>query len=222
MAVIDFDDAGFTRGTAEILREVDLSLEPGTVYLVQGGPGTGKSTLIALAHGGLRPTTGEVRHFGRAIGRGSDAVAAARRRIGIIERDARLLDHLTLRQNVAAPLVASGADPQTRADDITALLAWTGLAAKADAPVTSLTPGERQRSAVARAVILDPEVILADDPAAGLTAEEAEAVAALLVDLGRMGRTVLLTTQDADFAGWIAARTAVRTFRLRAGTLEAA
>lgn len=220
--MIDFDSAGFARGPSEILRGVSLSLEAGTMHLVLGGPGAGKSTLIGLAHAGLRPTEGTVRHFGRTIGAGSDAVAAVRRRLGVVERDARFLAHLSLRENVAAPLVASGGDPEARADDVAALLAWTGLATQADAPPAALTAGERQRAAVARAVILDPEVVVADDPAVGLTDAEAEALLGLVVDLARMGRTVLLATQEVDRAGWIAERMRVRAFRLAAGRLEAA
>jgi cell division transport system ATP-binding protein len=220
--LIEFENVGFARGPAEILRAVTLSLEPGLVHLVLGEPGAGKSTLIGLCHGGLRPTRGMVRHFGQPLPRGRDGVAALRRRIGVVERGAGFVPHLSLRDNIAVPLVAAGGCPDGRDEDIAALIAWTGLGGRAGLPPRALAAAERQRAAVARAVILDPAVIVADDPAAGLAPDEAEALMALFVDLGRMGRTVLIATGAPELAAWVAARTEVRAWRLAAGALEAA
>jgi cell division transport system ATP-binding protein len=223
IALIDFDDVGFARGPTEVLDAVTLRILPGRACLVIGGTGAGKSTLIALCHGGLRPSRGTLRHFGALLPpRDRVAVADLRRRVGVVERGARFLPHASLRDNVVAPLVAQGIDPAARAGDIDALVAWVGLAGRAEAKPVAATAGERQRAALARAVILDPEVIVADDPAAGLDPAEAAALLGLFADLARMGRGLLVAVQDEGQAAWLAERATMTPFRLADRSLEAA
>ena len=106
-----------------------------------------------------------MRHFGRAIrARDRNAIASLRRAVGVVQQDCHLLDHLPLAENVALPLSVSGVAPADRADDVAALLAWVELGHRARALPAELTGGERRRAALARAVILSPELILADEP----------------------------------------------------------
>jgi cell division transport system ATP-binding protein len=219
---IRFDRAGVGHGPRR-LGPWSLAVDAGQVHVVLGGAGSGKSALIALCHGGLEAETGTVLHFGAPRRRGDRATRAMlRRRLGVIECPARLVAHLTLAENLAVPLVAAGVPLARRSADIDALLAWIGLAGQKDALPAALSAAERQRVAIARAVILDPEVVLADDPAAGLEPEEAEGVLGLLADLGSMGRTLLVATTSPEQAAFLAERLPLRILRLDAGRLDAA
>jgi cell division transport system ATP-binding protein len=221
--LIEFDRAGFDHGSHEVLGSVCWTLGPGAFHIVVGSSGSGKSTLVGLCHGGLAPARGSVRHFGERLPRHDrDAIAALRRRIGVIEQRPRFLPHVDVTANVAAPLLVVEGSAEARAADIEALLAWTGLDGRGSARPGALSAAERRRAAIARAVMLDPEVIVADDPLAPLDAETAGSVLTLFIDLARMGRAVLMTCSDAAFAGWAAARSEARVFSLSNGTLEAA
>jgi cell division transport system ATP-binding protein len=220
--LIEFVDTDFAYDAGDtILRGVSLDVVTGAFHLLLGGPGSGKSTLLALCHGGLAPSRGAVLQFG-AEHLGAARRAELRLRIGVVETRSRFLDHLDLRDNIALPLLAGGIDPEGRAADIAALLDWTGLGDRGSSRPAALTAGERQRAAVGRAVILDPALILADDPGLGLDRDETAALMGLFLDLGRMGRTVLLATRDAALADWLAGQIDVRGYRLANGRLEAA
>ena len=196
--MIEFEEAGFGYGTRIVLRGVSLSLIPGAFHFLVGASGTGKTTLMRLCYLDLAPTVGEVRHFGRAI-RPYDrnAIAGLRRAVGVVEQDCHLLEHLPLAENVALPLSVSGVAPGERAEDVAALLAWVELGHRARALPGELSGGERRRAALARAVVLSPEVILADEPTGNVDRATARGLISLLVELNRMGKTVLVATHDA-------------------------
>jgi cell division transport system ATP-binding protein len=224
--LIDFEEAGFSYGKRTVLEGVTLALEPGSFQILLGPSGAGKSTFVRLCYLDLAPTDGRVRFFGRPVRRGDrDTVAEVRRRIGVLRQDDLLLDHLPLIENIALPLRASGIATEVRAADLEALLDWIDLADRALAPPAALSAGERQRAALARAVILSPEVILADEPTGSVDWEAALQILALLVELNRMGKTVLLATHDPNLVHAVSGRVPVRTLRLaghRVEVLEAA
>jgi cell division transport system ATP-binding protein len=221
--VIEFDEAGFSYGATTVLRALTLTLAPGTFHVVLGPSGSGKTTLVRLCYMDLLPTEGRVSHFGVTIApRDRSAIATLRRSIGVVHRDGRLLDHLSLIDNIALPLRVSGVIPDVRAADLEALLEWVDLAGRAEARPRSLSAAERQRAALARAVILSPEIILADEPAEGADREAAEALAGLLIELNRMGKTVLVATHDRTLARSIAVRAPARLLTLADGRVETA
>ena len=165
-----------------------------------------------------------MRFFGRAIGaaRSQCDCRAAAEGGGACRRNASFLEHLPLIDNIALPLRVSGVAAGERADDLRALLDWVDLGDRADALPAELSGGERQRAALARAVILSPEVILADEPTGGVDREAAQRLLALLVELNRMGKTVLVATHDPNLSrgAWAGCRRGCS--RLAGGRVELA
>ncbi len=219
--MIEFDEAGFSRGRFVVLQDLTLTLSPGAFHVLYGEPGSGKTTFLRLCRLDLAPTSGSIRFFGGHIDpRNRNAVADLRRSLGVLETEPGFLDHLPVAANVALPLTAGGFGAAGRADDLRALLEWTDLGGLADALPTDLTRGERQRAALARALILSPALLLADDPTAGLDPAGRERMLGLLVDLHRMGKTILLATADAALIHDAADRTALRLLHLAGGRIS--
>ncbi|MGB0968547.1 MAG: cell division ATP-binding protein FtsE, partial [Halocynthiibacter sp.] len=108
----------------------------------------------------------------------------------------RFLDHLSLRQNVALPLIVSGRDPGDETENLQELLQWVGLGHRADALPQELSGGERQRAALARAVIMSPDVVLADEPTGNVDSEMSQRILQLLIELNKMGKTIMIATHD--------------------------
>jgi cell division transport system ATP-binding protein len=212
--VIAFDNVAYSYGGGELLSEVSLRLAPGSFHFLTGPSGSGKSTLLKLAYADLMPTSGRLTIFEREVRSLSrDDVARARRRIGVVHQDCQFLDHLPLVTNVTLPLIVS--DRPANAQDVTDLLSWVGLDSHADALPPSLSGGERQRAAVARAIIGGPDVILADEPTGNLDWEMSLRLLTLLVELNRMGKTVLVATHDMNLIRTAKAQVAARVLRIR-------
>ncbi len=219
--MIDFEDASFSHGQRTVLEGVTLALGPGSFQILLGPSGAGKTTFVRLCWLDLAPTAGQVRFFGRPVRPGDrDTVADVRRRIGVLKQDAVFLDHLPLIENIALPLRACGIARDVRAADLEALLDWVELGDRALARPASLTAGERQRAALARAVILSPEVILADEPTGSVDWETALGLVDLLVELNRMGKTVLLATHDPNLVEVVGGRVPLRVLRLAGHRIE--
>ena len=125
-----------------------------------------------------------------------DDIALARRRIGVVHQDVQFLDHLPVADNVALPLTVSGRDTLDESVNLRELLSWVGLKARADALPPELSGGERQRAALARAVIMSPDVILADEPTGNIDWEMSQRLLQLLLELNRMGKTIMVATHD--------------------------
>lgn len=212
--VIAFDNVAYSYGGGELLSEVSLRLAPGSFHFLTGPSGAGKSTLIKLAYAELMPTAGRVTIFDREVrGLTRDEVARSRRRIGVVHQNVEFLDHLPLITNVTLPL--SVADRQPNPQDVADLLTWVGLQNHADALPPSLSGGERQRAAVARAVIMGPDVILADEPTGNLDWEMSLRLLTLLVELNRMGKTILIATHDLNLIRNAKSQVAARVLRIR-------
>lgn len=221
--MIEFEQAGFSYGRTAVLRDMTLTLEPGSFHFLIGPSGAGKTTLLRLCYMDLVPTAGAIRFFGRPIRRSNrDAIADLRRAVGVVHQDCQFLDHLPLVENIALPLRVSGIAVEERTDDLQALLEWVDLTDRVDALPAELSGGERQRAALARAVILSPEVILADEPTGNIDWEMAMRLIALLIELNRMGKAVVVATHDLNLIRATKARVAARVLRLADGRLEAA
>ena len=195
--VIELDNISYTYGGGELLSDVSLQLQPGSFHFLTGPSGAGKTTLLKLCYGALLPTSGMLMAFGEDIASmDRDQMALLRRRIGVVHQDCRFLDHMTLAENVALPLMVSGRSENGQQDDLTELLSWVGLGSRLEAHPPELSGGERQRAALARAVILSPDLVLADEPTGNVDWEMSQRLLRLLIELNRMGKTVLIATHD--------------------------
>lgn len=196
-ALIELENVGYSYGGGELLSDVSVQLSPGSFHFLTGPSGSGKTTLLKLCYGALLPTSGQVRAFEKDMrGFDRDQMAMLRRRIGVVHQDCRFLDHLPLADNVALPLTVSGRDMAQENTNLTDLLNWVGLSNRADALPPELSGGERQRAALARAVIMSPDVIVADEPTGNVDWEMSQRLLQLLVELNKMGKTVLVASHD--------------------------
>lgn len=212
--MIAFENVAYSYGGGELLSEVSLRLAPGSFHFLTGPSGAGKSTFLKLCYAELLPTAGQIALFDRNVRSLSrDDIARMRRRIGVVHQDCQFLDHLPLAANVALPLTVSGRASPAR--DLTDLLDWVGLSQLADALPPSLSGGERQRAAVARAVIIGPDVILADEPTGNLDWEMSLRLLTLLVELNRMGKTIVVATHDMNLIRAAKPQVAARVLRIR-------
>lgn len=212
--MIAFDNVAYSYGGGELLSDVSLRLAPGSFHFLTGPSGAGKSTFLKLCYAELMPTAGRVTLFDREVRSLSrDDIARTRRRIGVVHQDVQFLDHLPLAANVTLPLTVS--DRESSASDLADLLGWVGLGQMADALPPSLSGGERQRAAIARAVIIDPDVILADEPTGNVDWEMSLRLLTLLVELNRMGKTILVATHDLNLIRSAKSQVAARVLRIR-------
>lgn len=219
--MIAFENVAYNYGGGELLSEVSLRLAPGSFHFLTGPSGSGKSTFLKLCYADLLPTAGHVTLFDRdARSLGRDEVAMTRRRIGVVHQDVQFLDHLPMAANVMLPLTVSGRSGDMR--DLTDLLGWVGLGRLADALPPSLSGGERQRAALARAVITGPDVILADEPTGNLDWDMSLRLLTLLVELNRMGKTILVATHDLNLIRTAKTKLASRVLRIRNRRIELA
>ncbi len=218
--LIEFERAGVAFGATPALEDISLIVEPGAFLVLTGPAAAGKSTLLRLCHLDLAASSGRTRHFGRRIFvRNRNAIADARRRIGMVHQTCRFLDHLTLVENIALPIRATGGDAAARAEDIAALLEWVELTDRVEARPPALSDAERRRAAVARAVVLSPDLVLADEPVAGLDAAMARRLIALLAQFNRLGKAVVLATRDPEMADLVLETVDAELWRIAEGRL---
>ena len=195
--MVELDNVAYSYGGGELLSSVSLKLAPGSFHFLTGPSGAGKTTLLKLCYGALFPTAGHVRLFDRDVRElDRDASALMRRRIGVVRQDVQFLDHLPVTDNIALPLTVAGRHEEAAGSDLKDLIGWVGLGHRAAALPPELSGGERQRAALARAVIMSPEVVLADEPTGNIDWEMSQRILTLLVELNRMGKTVLIATHD--------------------------
>jgi cell division transport system ATP-binding protein len=196
--VIRFDNVGLRYGLGpEVLKDVDFHLLPGSFHFLTGPSGAGKTSLLRMLFMSLKPTRGQIHLFGQYCADLPSAERAdLRRRIGIVFQDFRLLDHLTTWENVALPLRVFGNSEASYRDDVTDLLKWVGLGDRMTAYPEVLSGGEKQRAAIARAVIGKPELLLADEPTGNVDPNMANRLLRLFIELNRLGTSVIIATHD--------------------------
>jgi len=196
--MISFDNVGVRYGMGdEVLKDLTFQIEKGSFQFLTGPSGAGKTSLLRLFFMSLKPTRGLINIFGNDTATLSkNELPAIRRRIGIVFQDFRLLNHLTLYENVALPLRVRGEDEANYRRDVIDLLEWVGLEKRIDAFPAVLSGGEQQRAAVARALIGQPEILLADEPTGNLDSTLARRLLRLFVELNRTGTSVVIATHD--------------------------
>lgn len=217
--MIELDNVSYGYGDHQLFSQLNLVLAPGSFHFLTGPSGAGKTTLLRLCYADLQADDGQVRVFGDdAAALDRDAVAMVRRRIGVVHQDCQFLDHLTIAENIALPLIVAGRAAEA-AGDLEELLAWVGLGPQAGALPPELSGGERQRAALARAVIMAPDVIIADEPTGNVDWDMSQRLLSLLVELNRMGKTVLIATHDMAMIRSLKSDVNARVLRLKDGAL---
>lgn len=213
--VIELEEVAYGYGDRELFGGVSLQLPAGSFHFLTGPSGAGKTTFLKLCYGELLASRGQVRVLGRDVAEMSrDEVAMMRRRVGVVHQNCQFLDHLSLRDNIALPLHTAGQSPARDAANIDDLIGWVGLSARAGALPPELSGGERQRAALARAVILSPEIILADEPTGNIDWEMSQRLLTLLLELNKMGKTVLIATHDLNLIRAAKAQVSARVLRI--------
>ncbi|MCL4275198.1 MAG: ABC transporter ATP-binding protein [Anaerolineales bacterium] len=190
--------------TVRALDGVDLEIPANTLTVVMGPSGSGKSTLLYLLGGLDRPTAGEITVNGERLDQmDENALALFRRKtMGFIFQSFNLVSSMSALENVAFPMQFAGVPVARRNEASRSLLEQVGLADRSHHTPSELSGGQQQRVAVARALVNDPMLILADEPTGNLDSQSGIAVMQLLSDLHRAGRTVLVVTHDPRMAGF--------------------
>ena len=215
--IVRFSGVGLRYGRApEVLSDLSFELAPGSFHFLTGASGAGKTSLLRLMQLDLHPTRGLISLFGRDLSQLKRAEQPfVRRRIGVVLHDRQLLAHLDAFENVALPLRLAGRKLSDYAADVTELLAWVGLSGRASAYPAALSSGEQQRLAIARAVVMRPDLLLADEPTGDVDHEMALRILRLFVELNRLGATVLIASHDEE----LIARSGKPVMRLEGGQL---
>ena len=181
------------------LKNVSLHLKKGEFVFIVGPSGAGKTTVLRLVHMAERPTDGEVRVSGfSSLRMKRRDVPRLRRRVGMVFQSFRLLRDRTAAENLAFALEVTGARTSAVKTKVQRLLAHVGLAARAGAFPEELSGGEQQRIAIARALIHDPVVLLADEPTGNLDERASRGVFELVRDISSTGTAVLMATHDLE------------------------
>lgn len=196
--MVQFEGVGLRYGMGpEVLRDITFNIEPRSFQYLTGPSGAGKTTLLKLMLLSLKPTRGLINLFGHDVTRRqNDALSAARRRMGVVFQDFRLLDHLTVYENVSLPMKVKGREEASYRAEVVELLRWVGLGERMHSIPPVLSGGEKQRAAIARALIVKPELLLADEPTGNVDPPLARRLLRLFLELQQLGTAVVIATHD--------------------------
>jgi cell division transport system ATP-binding protein len=196
--VIRFENVGLRYGLGpEVLRDLSFRIDAKSFQFLTGPSGAGKTSLLRMLFLALRPTRGLVTMFDQDTATLSkDGRATMRRRIGLVFQDFRLLDHLTTYENVALPLRVLGKEEAEYRSEVVELLHWVGLGDRIGALPPILSGGEKQRAAIARAVIARPQLLLADEPTGNVDPNLGQRLLRLFIELNKSGTSVVIATHD--------------------------
>ncbi|CAM4107159.1 cell division ATP-binding protein FtsE [Paracoccus yeei] len=208
-------------GDDPLLADMSLALPPGSFHFLTGPSGSGKTTFLRLCYADLLPSAGRMTAFGQDVRELSrDGIAALRRRIGVVHQDTQFLDHLPVAENIALPQIVAGetVDMQALSD----LLSWVQLTGHSRAMPPALSGGERQRAALARAVIMSPDLVIADEPTGNLDWDMSMRLLQLLIELNRSGKAVLFATHDMNLIRAAKQQVQARVLRIAGKRLQLA
>ncbi|WP_102960907.1 cell division ATP-binding protein FtsE [Mangrovicella endophytica] len=206
--MIRFENVGLRYDMGpEVLRDLTFSIQRQSFQFLTGPSGAGKTSLLRMLFLALKPTRGLITVLGRDASTLTRAdLPSIRRRIGVVFQDFRLLDHLTTYENVALPLRVRGKEESTYRQDVIELIKWVGLGERVDAPPVVLSGGEKQRAAIARALIDQPDILLADEPTGNVDPPLARRLLRLFMELNRTGTAVVIATHDLALMDQVEAR----------------
>jgi cell division transport system ATP-binding protein len=196
--VIRFENVGLRYGLGpEILRDLSFRIDASSFQFLTGPSGAGKTSLLRMLFLALRPTRGLITMFDQdTASLSKDSRATMRRRIGLVFQDFRLLDHMSTYENVALPLRVLGKDESEYRSEVVELLHWVGLGDRIGAMPPILSGGEKQRAAIARAVIARPQLLLADEPTGNVDPNLGQRLLRLFIELNKSGTSVVIATHD--------------------------
>jgi len=210
--IVEMDDVRLAFGENRVLRGVDLILSQGERLVVLGQSGGGKSTLLRLILGILKPTQGSVKFKGLEVSRmGRRRLNKMRQKIGMVYQYSALISSLTVRDNLALPLEELTDKPVKEIDELVMQkLEMVGMADTRDKMPSELSGGMRKRIGLARGIIMDPELILYDEPSAGLDPVTSSIIDELIASLSeKIGATSIIVTHEMESAFRIATRMAM-------------
>lgn len=185
-------------GTPEILTDVSFNISGGAFYFLSGASGAGKTTLLRLIYQLHKPCAGQIKLFGVPINELTrDEMTKLRQKMAIVFQEYSLLSHLTVFDNVALPLRVRGVSETKIKKLVMKVLDWVGLGKYADSNPRALSGGQQQRVSVARAIIVQPSILLADEPTGNLDDENASRLMELFIQMNKMfGTTIILATHS--------------------------
>jgi len=195
---VRFDHVGLRYGRGdEILNDISFTLRRGSLNFVTGPSGSGKTSLLKLVYLNMRPSRGLITLFEKDTSQlDTTEIPALKRRMGVVLQDFRLIEHINVFENTALPLRVAGVERAEYRDNVVSLLKWVGLGDRMHALPETLSAGEKQRAAIARAVISKPELLIADEPTGNVDMEIGRRLIRLFSELNRLGTTVIIATHD--------------------------
>lgn len=197
---ISFANVGarYDDNAREVLSDVSFNISSGAFYFLSGASGAGKTTLLRLIYQLHRPCRGQIKLFGRITNEMSrDEIAKLRHKMAIVFQEYSLLSHMSVFDNVALPLRVRGISESKIKKLVSKTLEWVGLAKYADANPKTLSGGQQQRVSVARAIIIQPAILLADEPTGNLDDENASRLMELFIQMNKtFGTTIILATHS--------------------------
>ncbi len=197
-AIIDMKNVGirYDQGP-EILSDINVSLKRGSFHFLTGKSGAGKTSLLSMMYLAQKPSRGVLNVFGKNVNfTNRDSLALLRRRIGVVFQDFRLIEHLSAFDNVALPLRVCGMSEREVRKRVKELLQWVELDKHMLDKTSTLSGGEKQRIAIARAVINRPDILLADEPTGNVDSDIAVKLMKLFIELNKLGTTVIIATHS--------------------------
>ncbi len=201
----------------EALRGIDLTIQRGEYVAIMGASGSGKSTLMNILGCLDQPTAGEFELAGKPVGHMSDDDLSAFRgkTVGFIFQAFNLISQLTILENTEVPLFYQGVHPAERKKRSLEALSLVGLADRAHHRPRELSGGQQQRAAIARALVTNPVILMADEPTGNLDSKTGNAILDLFDSLHQQGMTLIMVTHDDDISS-----RCQRIVRLRDGLIE--
>jgi len=189
------------RNEVPVLKEINLNIRQGECVVLKGVSGSGKTTLLSLIAGLDKPSAGKVLIEGEPISKLPDIFASQLRakKIGMIFQHFNLFEHLSVNENVTIPLIPSGLKMQEIHQKVDDALHLANISHKKEDLASRLSGGEKQRTAIARALVADPNIILCDEPTANLDRDNSLLFIAILEKLHQMGKTIVIATHDPLF-----------------------
>ena len=197
--IISFANVAATYDTAtEVLTDVSFNISNGAFYFLSGASGAGKTTLLRLIYQLHKPLRGQIKLFGKNTAELSrDDIATLRHKMAIVFQEYSLLSHMTVFDNVALPLRVRGISEQKVKKLVAKVLDWVALGKFADVKPMELSGGQQQRVSVARAIIIQPSILLADEPTGNLDDENASRLMELFIQMNKLfGTTIILATHN--------------------------